>query len=312
MLYRVFQYGVDDIYIKDIEAGLDVRDKLVGQEGVWFHQRFEQNPLGRAILICAFDSSSLVACVAVERVPFESAGQTRVGGYISNSFIHEAYRSPEIMPMLLKLAETESKHEGLDVLYSFDKSNIATDISNMGWVCEEIQMRFRLYPIGGVMRSLFRLIDMSKPFAPELQDDKSSFGNPKVEDVLKENQGMAYWTWRRGISDKRCLVINNDRVFAIAVVGHRGKRVREAHICYMASKGKNINLQQCRAEVAQRLSEKIDVNVVSCADELGYVPKDNSLVRTQFLNCCYKWLGNPESGVMTKFGNVLCQMGCIS
>lgn len=302
MLYRVFQYGVDDIYIKDIDGGLDVRDKVVGQEGVWFHQRFEQNPLGRAILICAFDSSRLVACVAVERVPFESAGQTRVGGYISNSFIHEAYRSPEIMPMLLKLAETESKHEGLDVLYSFDKSNIATDISKLGWICEEIQMRFRLYPIGGALRSLFKLIDMSKPFVPELQDDKSSFGNLVLEDVLIENPEMSYWIWRSDISEKRCLVINNDRVFAVAVVGHRGKRVREAHICYMVSKGKSMNLQQCRTEVVQKISENIDVNVVSCADELGYVSKDNSLIRTQVLSCCYKWLENSESGEIRKFG----------
>lgn len=312
MEYRVFQYGVDDCYINDILAGIEVVcNGDVGAEE-WFYQRFEQNPLGRAILICAFESSRLVACMAVERVPFENEGQAHVGGYISNSFIHEDYRSPEIMSMLLKLAETESKHEGLDVLYAFDKSNIATDISKMGWIFEEIQMRYRLYPIGGVLRSLFKLIDMSKPFVPELQNDKSSFVNPVVEDVLIENLEMSYWTWRSGISEKKCVVINNDRVFAIAGVGHRGKRVREAHICYMVSKGKNRNIQQCRAEVVQKISEKIDVNVVSCADELSYVPKDNSLVRTQFLNCCYKWLGNPESSEMTKFGNILCQIGCIS
>ena len=312
MEYSLFQYGVDDCYINDILAGIEVVcNGDIGAEE-WFYQRFEQNPLGRAILICAFDSSRLVACVAVERVPFENAGQAHVGGYISNSFIHEDYRSPEIMSMLLKLAETESKHEGLDVLYAFDKSNIATDISKMGWICEEIQMRYRLYPIGGVLRSLFRLIDMSKPFVPELQNDKSSFGNPVVEDVLIENPEMSYWTWRSGISEKKCVVINNDRVFAIAGVGHRGKRVREAHICYMVSKGENRNIQQCRAEVVQKISEKIDVNVVSCADELGYVPKDNSLVRAQVINCCYKWLGNNESGEMTMFGKVLCQMGCIS
>ena len=312
MEYRLFQYGVDDCYINDILAGIEVVcNGDVGAEE-WVYQRFEQNPLGRAILICAFDSSRLVACVAVERVPFENAGQTHVGGYISNSFIQEDYRSPENMSMLLKLAETESKHEGLDVLYAFDKSDIATDISKLGWICEEIQMRFRLYPIGGVMRSLFRLIDMSKPFVPELQNDKICFGNPVEEDVLIENPEMSYWTWRSGISEKKCVVINNDGVFAIAVVGHRGKRVREAHICYMVSKGKNRNIQQCRAEVVQKISEKIDVNVVSCADELSYVPKDNSLVRTQVLNCCYKWLGNLESGEMIKFGKVLCQMGCIS
>ena len=96
---------------------------------------------------CAFDSNKLVACVMVERVLSERARQTYVGGYISNSFIHEAYCSSEIMPMLLKLVEKESKHEGLDVLYAFDKSDIATDISKLGWICEEIQMRFRLYPI---------------------------------------------------------------------------------------------------------------------------------------------------------------------
>ena len=162
------------------------------------------------------------------------------------------------------------------------------------------------------MRSIFRLIDMSKPFALDLQDNKSSFDSPTVEDVLKENQEMAYWTWHSGISDKKCVVINNDRVFAIAVVGQRGKRVREAHICYMVSKGKSMNLQQCRTEVVQIISEKIDVNVVSCADELGYVPKVNSLIRTQVLNCCYKWLENPESGEIAKFGKVLCQMGCTS
>ena len=73
-----------------------------------------------------------------------------------------------------------------------------------------------------------------------------------------------------------------------------------------------MKLQQCRAEVVQKICEKIDVNVVSCADELSYVPKSNSLTKTQTVNCCYKWLGNPESGEMTKFGKVICQMGCIS
>ena len=312
MEYRLFQYGVDDCYINDILGGIEVACQ--GKVGVdeWFHQRFEQNPLGRAILICAFDSNKLVACVTVERVPFERAGQTHVGGYISNSFVHETYRPQVIMPMLLKLAETESKHEGVDVLCAFDKSDIVTDISKMEWICEKNQMRFRLYPIGGVMRSLFRLIDMSKPFVPELQNDKICFGNPVEEDVLIENPEISYWTWRSGISEKKCVVINDDRVFAIVVVGHRGKRVREAHICYMVSKGKSMNFQQCRAEVVQKISERVDVNVVSCADELSYVPKDNSLVRTQVLNCCYKWLGNLESGEMTMFGKVLCQMGCIS
>ena len=66
MEYRAFQYGVDSRYINAILEGIEVVSKGDVGADEWFYQRFEQNPLGRAILICAFESSRLMACMAVE------------------------------------------------------------------------------------------------------------------------------------------------------------------------------------------------------------------------------------------------------
>ena len=85
MEYRIFQFGTDNMIVNDTLKGFatDVNGECRNEE--WFRWRFEQNPCGKAILSCAFDKESIVACVAVEKIPGVIDGQKNIFGFVGRS-----------------------------------------------------------------------------------------------------------------------------------------------------------------------------------------------------------------------------------
>lgn len=293
MEYLIFQYGRDDAYIKDIVKGLASRGKVEPPSESWFHQRFEHNPLGKVILACAFDGERLVACMIVERVPIECESLHTVGGYVSDYFVQHDYESKELLPELLKIVEEEAKNSGLDLLFT---DNVI-QVKDFGWTYFENRVRFRLNSVSGLWRSLFKLLDSTKPFVPDnrgIQYDGTGIEKEnESEDVTVQKSTKAYFNWLSQTGANKYIIIDDEEVYAVAIIGQRGKRVRVAHISYLESKRGNSSGQHVM-EVIKEHYKKECIDVVSCIDDKHYLPMNNTLSISQMISYCYKILGNGE------------------
>ena len=291
--YRIFQYDRDDTYIKDIVKGLASRDNVEPQSETWFHQRFEHNPLGNAILACAFDGEKLVACMIVERVPIECESQHTVGGYVSEYFVQPDYESQKLLPELLKIAEVESKNSGLDILFTHN----VIGVKDLGWTYFENRIRFRLNSVSGLWRSLFKLLDSTKPFVPdsrEIQYDGIGIEKEnESEDVTVQKSTKAYFNWLSQTGANKYIIIDDEELYAVAIIGQRGKRVREAHFCYLESKREGSSGQHV-IEVIKERYKKDCIDVVSCIDDMYCLPMNNTIRMSQRISYCYKSLGDGE------------------
>ena len=303
MEYRIFQYGRDDVYIKDIIKGLASRDKVEPQSEAWFHQRFEHNPLGNAILACAFDGERLVACMIVERVPIECENQHTVVGYVSEYFVLPDYESPKLFAELLKLVEEEAKNSGLDLLFTHND----IQVKDFGWTYFENRVRFRLNSVSGLWRSLFKLLDSTKPFVPdsrEIQYDGIGIEKEnESEDVTVQKSTKAYFNWLSQTGANKYIIIDDEELYAVAIIGQRGKRVREAHFCYLESKREGSSGQHVLEVIKERYKNEC-IDVISCIDNMHYLPMNNTFRISQIISYCYKSLGNSEhhmSGIVPAY-----------
>jgi len=304
MEYLIFQYGRDDAYIKDIVKGLAGREaKVEPQSETWFRQRFEHNPLGKAILACAFDGERLVACMIVERVPIECENQHTVVGYVSDYFVQPGHDSKELLPELLKIVEEEAKNSGLDLLFT---DNVI-QVKDFGWTYFENRVRFRLNSVSGLWRSLFKLLDSTKPFVPDnrgIQYDGTGIEKEnESEDVTVQKSTKAYYRWLSQTSANIYIIIDDEEVYAVAIIGQRGKRVRVAHISYLESKRGNSSGQHVMEVIKERYKKEC-IDVVSCIDDKHYLPMNNTLSILQMISYCYKILGNGEhnmSGIVPDY-----------
>ena len=294
MEYPIFQYGRDDAYIKDIVKGLAGREaKVEPQSESWFRQRFEHNPLGKAILACAFDEDRLVACMILEKVPIECECQHTIGGYVSEYFVQPDYESKELLPELLKLVEEEAKNSGLDLLFAHN----VIQVKDFGWTYFENRIRFRLNTVSGLWRSLFKLLDSTKPFVPdnrEIQYDGTGIDEEnESENVVVQKSTKAYYKWLSQTGVNKYIIIDDEEVYVVAIIGQRGKRVRVAHICYLELKRGNSSGQHVLEVIKERYKNEC-IDVVSCIDDMHYLPMNNSLRISQMISYCYKSLGDGE------------------
>lgn len=290
MDYRVFQYGIDDIYIKDIVNGLASMDKVVSKSETWFRMRFEQNPLGKAILACAFDGDRLVACVVLEKVPLECEIQHLIGCCFSCYFVRPDHESQKMLADLLEIAEEEAKNNGMGMIFTLNVLNVR----DFGWTYCENKVHFRLTPVTGIWRSLFKLLDSTRPFVPDakcgcyMEKDEN-----ECEELANTNMVVNYYNWLYQTSQKKHIIINDENVYAVAIVGHRGKRVKDAHICYMESKSRSSAGHHLMEVIkGQYKDERIDV--VSCLEKESYFSKKASHSTSQSLSYCYKIIGKVE------------------
>ena len=284
MKYNVFQYGVDDHFIKGILEGASVAGhRVVGSEE-WFSRRFEQNPLGKAVLACAFDEDRMVSCVAVERMPIQCEGKTLVGGCVHVLFFAKGYGTQDLWVDLLKVIEEECSRQGIDLLIS-DNNNVFIDSTvDYGWTYPERMVRYRFNSVTGLWRNIFKMLDMRKPFVAD----------NKAEGVQNENLDVCvpdYFKWLIRTSGRRFVVVDNEEVCVVMVIGHRGKRVREAQICYFEPKKRVGDAQRSLVEYIKGHFTKEEIDVVSCVDSKNYLSKKNSFRVSQEVTYCYKWIG---------------------
>ena len=303
--YRVFEYGKDDGYIRDIVDAISHIDKCnIKQSTEWFSCRYEKNPIGKAIIIYATDKDRLVAFVVIERFPVVNTGLSFDGGFIHYVYALHDYKEQGVVQEMLSMAESEAKGNGLKVVVTYNTPEIFPFVENMGWTYTTSKVRYRMHSVDG-WRSLFKLLDCTRPFVPEAEV-KQSVGQFKVHKIGGKavtteeksmgnmNLEMAYCKWVASVKPNSGLgIIEDGDTFCAFVIGHRGKRANVAHIVYMSSSNAIRMSKDSKSEIINRICKEFNVNVISCTDNNHYIPSENSFYRSQFISFYYKWLDSP-------------------
>ena len=217
-------------------------------------------------------------------MPIQCKGKTLVGGCVHVLFFAKGYGTQDLWVDLLKVIEEECSRQGIDLLIS-DNNNVFIDSTvDYGWTYPERMVRYRFNSVTGLWRNIFKMLDMRKPFVAD----------NKAEGVQNENLDVCvpdYFKWLIRTSGRRFVVVDNEEVCAVMTIGHRGKRVREAQICYFEPKKRVGDAQRSLVEYIKGHFTKEEIDVVSCVDGKNYLSKKNSFRVSQEVTYCYKWIG---------------------
>lgn len=306
MEYRFFQYGVDDVYIKDIVDILAISHREVVITEKWFRWRFEQNPCGKAIMSCAFDSGHLVACIAIEKVPEKNNGERRLFGLVRYFFVREGYGFAEIISNLVAQAETEVQRQQLSTVLIFGLQNYFSDVSIDGWKRGDVKVKYRVKFIEP-LRSIFRLSDVKKTLIPcgcHSLDVKSVDMNQSAkiknsllnQPELEKEWDLEYLCWRFLSTDNNTeyAFVDDEDAFAIAVVGNRGKGTEDVQILMMATNNEKVLSTHCKKNVADKLNELFHPDTISSVDNDHYLTFGNTIGVQHTIPVCYKWTDGTE------------------
>lgn len=312
--YRVFEYGKDDGYIRDIvDAIAHIDNCYIKQSTEWFSCRFEKNPIGKAIIIYATDKDRLVAFVVIERFPVVNTGLPFDGGFIHYVYALHDYKEQGVVQEMLSMAESEAKGNGLKVVVTHNTPEIFPFVENMGWSYTTSKVRYRMHSVDD-WRSLFKLLDCTRPFVPEAEVKQSvgqfnvhKIGGKAVTTEEKSmgnlNLEMAYYKWVASVRPNSCLgFIEDGDSFCAFVIGHRGKRANVAHIVYTSSSNAISMSKESISGMMNRICRGFNVNVISCLDDNHFIPSENSFYCSQSISFYYKWL---DSTVKMEMGQVV-------
>lgn len=301
MELRIWRFGTDDVYIK---AWLESQSLAHGFQQLqtldWFHWKFEQSPYGKAILACAFDGDIVAGCVAYGMGKMKYHGQEYRCALSYETFVRPDYQGHGLFKKLIDLAEEEAKRQAIPFLYNFPNSNSLTGFRHMGWVWKNDaeQLRIRVLKPFKLLRYLK---DLRTSFMPS-ESNLSTLKSIRLDDVpigSQENETVTpIWTkeylkWRFfTYPNREYHVINNGDLFAISMVGYRGK-IKDAHILYAVSKNDSIPITKMMPEVIKILKKDVAPIIISYSDSIG----DKTLTSSwgfvkvpSHSNFCYKIL----------------------
>lgn len=306
MEYRLFQYDVDAIYIKEIVDMLAISHCEVIKSEKWFRWRFEQNPCGKAIMSCAFESEQLVACIAIEKVPDKSNGNRCIFGLVRYFFVRERYGFAEVISRLIGQAEAEVQRQQLASVLILGLQDYCSDVSIDGWKRCDVKVKYKVKFIEP-LRSIFRLSDVKKTLIPcgcpsldvksvdrtKLANIKSSLLN---QPELEKKWDLEYLYWRFfSTEDAEYAFVDDQDAFAIAVVGNRGKGTRDVQILMMATNnGKGLS-NHCKKNVADKLNNLFHPDTISSVDNDHYLTFGNTIGVLYTIPVCYRWTNGAES-----------------
>ena len=288
----------------------DVNGECRNEE--WFRWRFEQNPCGKAILSCAFDKESIVACVAVEKIPGVIDGQKNIFGFVHYTFIREGYDANEVIPRLIEQAEIEAQNQRLSSIVMIGSHY--SGLSVLGWKESDVRVRYRVKFVKP-LRSIFKLSDtakllianLRKPIDEQRMSINLDFMKKSEDQVETDMQGnIEYLRWRFLMAeDFEFLVINDQDVFAIAVVGCRGSRIKDAQIIMMVSKKTSASPERYRKKVLETIKEQVHPDTISCMDSSHYLTTGNTIGVPHLVPVCYKWFGEQQEVDLDEMVNTM-------
>ncbi len=292
MEFHLYHFGSKERFVKDRVCEIVTNKPHVLLSEEWFLRRFVQNPFGKAIIAYAVEGEDIAAVAILERVPLQFGGKYVIGGCIRGVYVQPDSDNPSLVTQLVELLQTEAEKEGIYFLYTFNESLCRRLYGMTGWQREQSLIRFRLKSID-TLYSIFKLIDMEQPLVTfhhspllsgtMMHSDNSQFSLEQESDTM-----LTYLQWLSTSSViERFIQVNTDKVYAMMVIGSRGKRVWEAHIVYMVHKRKGLSITDCYQDVKERMGKIKGMDVISCLDSQSYVPKDDTLTISQSFTVSY-------------------------
>ena len=313
MELRIWEYGVDDHFIPSFLEGMSVAHKEPSKTMDWFHWKFEQCPYGKAILACAFDEERVAGCVAYGKGLVRYQNKEWLCALSYETYVHPDYQGQGLFKKLINLAESEAKHQEIPFLYNFPNANSLTGFKHMGWICRNDVEQYRI-KITQFLHVLENFKDLKKGFVPNasnLDDIKTiSLNDVDVEkaapDIILPIWTKEYLQWRFfTYPNREYFIINNSNVFAVSMVGHRGK-LKDVHILYMVSKQANTLTSSLAKQVIKIIQKEEKPDFISYSSSIG----DSTISSTfgfikvpSHSNFCYKVLD--ESFVVKDFSIAL-------
>ncbi|MBR1834703.1 MAG: hypothetical protein IJ785_04265 [Bacteroidales bacterium] len=293
MEYAIINFGVDDCRLNDIVKSINVGCEETFWTELLFRQRFEYNPLGKAVLACAFDAERVIACVVVERFPFQSVGRSMVGGILRVLFVQDGYNNKGLWTGILKVVEEECSCQNIDAIYCFNNNedSMFSLTEDNGWLSYKGEVSYLLNSVTDQWRNIFKLMDINQPFIADVKENQGEAVDVDEPQEIGETRIADYYKWLFHTSCKRFVMVDNENVCAVVAIGQRGKRVKEARICYFEAKK---GLEEAQQSLREIIHNKVDgIDVVSCIDSMNWLSPRNALKITQKVDWSYKCIRRP-------------------
>lgn len=241
MNYFIFDYqknqNLIDSFLKS--ASIAHKEKIKSKD--WFLWKFRDNPFGETILACVENEGAIVGCVALGIQDFLCEKKTVKGAFSFETFVHPNYQGKGLFKELINLAETESQYRKIKFLINFPNSKSMPGFLKSGWIrinCAEYWIKPNSF-----INVIFNIKEFKKAFVPNApnfeklninQISDLNFG--KTSDSFKSFINVEYLMWRFfTFPVSEYSVINDDNIFSIARVGHRGK-LKEIQVLLVINK----------------------------------------------------------------------------
>ena len=304
MDYSVFQYGHDDDQMVAIQHLLAVCNQDLFQPVEWFRWRYEQNPLGKAIIVCAQENERILACLVVEKLHVICGSEVCRCGCVTRVAIKEGPEREAILSRLLTVARNEAKDQRLDIIMAFDSVSDQLRDAEFEWTIDSVETSQVIQPMRP-FRSIFRLSDVNKAFVPNKCTAYHSEGIDSIcfDELANSSAGTGGWTlepdmlkWLVSYTNKEYALIDNNDVTAIAALGRRGIQ-KDAHLLMMISKKEGVPAGGYLRDVLEVIRERINPDEVSAVESEQLLSGDGLLRSKTQVNYAYQVLKGGGSNV---------------
>ncbi len=293
----MFQYGHDDDQMVAIQHLLAVCNQDLFQPVEWFRWRYEQNTLGKAIIVCAQENERILACLVVEKLHVICGSEVCRCGCVTRVAIKEGPEREAILSRLLAVAGNEAKDQGLDIIFAFNSVSDQLRDAESEWTNDSVETSQVIQPMRP-FRSIFRLSDVNKAFVP----NKCTAYHPVgIDTICFDGLANSFartggWTlepamfkWIVSFTNKEYALIDNNDVTAIAALGHRGIQ-KDAHLLMMISNKEGVPAGRHLRDVLEVIRERINPDEVSAVESEQLLSGGGLLKSKTQVNYAYQLL----------------------
>ena len=296
MIYSITHYDACNDFARSIESLFYSDEESLSQPQTWMRHQYEQNPFGKAIIGCAIEEDDVKAAIVVERIDITQQGRTAHCGYVSNITIKEGLEQQINWKELFKLLEGEARKSGIDILYFFDHEQKIVGQQDLGWELGRAEIEYGIIPTGP-FRSVFQISDLSKPFMPDIHVAEKKTNTIHINNNVFSTSSntsacplltQEYLDWRFwDISDRDYLLIDDEQVSAIVIMGSRGI-VRDAHVLCVAPRNEFIHSSQYQKRMTDEICMMFKPNIISFYRKEQLLTADSIIETTSQIGYSYK------------------------
>lgn len=297
--YRIFDYEKDMQYVDSLLHSSSLAHGIKPMTREWFIWKYISSPYGRAILVCAFDGSTVVGCTAfgIDLCCYNDIVFNAVQSY--ENFVHPNFQHKGIFRRMLKLACDEVEKRKIVLGYCFPNDNSLPAYLNFGWSLKPI-IKYKIFFVN-YLHVISRFTDLKKTFIKDssnfevLNKPISEFsGLMKKTKTVYSIWNSEYIHWRFfSFPNSNYQYVDNENYFAIARMGYRGK-LKEAQIIWIYPKNGNYDINHVR-DFLSFLIHKVEPDFISITLSI-YNPLmfnlPNSFIsvpnHVNFTNYCWK------------------------